>query len=140
METILVLGDLEFPLGSGRGITQTLAHLSSAVSLRRTINGDMVDISAPQFRKYTSTVSCTDQAAPTLNDVWPGMPLSVDCIVELSYPTGGSPARDVVTGSSRTEGAVTFYRPRLDMVVTGYTVNTDEWGATVSWTCTLEEI
>jgi hypothetical protein len=93
------------------------------------------------MRKYKSTISCTDMDSPALDGIWAGMPLTVDCVPELGYLTaGGSPQRTVVSGSSRTSGAWTYYRPRLDMMVVNYTTGTDEYGAAVAWTLDLEEV
>lgn len=140
-ETVLRLGDIVFPLGSARGIKQTLEPISQATAIRRTINGATVNIAASQFRLYRSTISCSDQHAPTLDDIWPGDVLDVDCIKELSYPTAtGAPSRDDVPGSIRTEGDATFYRPALTMIVMSLSHDTDEWGATCGWTITLEEV
>jgi hypothetical protein len=67
--------------------------------------------------------------------------VTVGCISELSYLTaGGSPARTPVTGSSRTEGAYTFYRPSLTMRVVTFSQDTDEYGAETSWSLELEEV
>lgn len=139
--TLLAISGINIPPYSARGIRQTLTPISGAANLRRTINGTLVDLSASQFRKYASTISCTDQQHPALNGVWPGLQVTVDCVCELSYLTsGGSADRTVVPGSSRTEGAYTFYRPRLTMRVLAYDIQTDEWGASVGWTLQLEEV
>jgi hypothetical protein len=135
--------EIEFPIGSARGINQTLEHIGQASSFRRTINGDLVCVSSPLFQKYRSTITCSDINAPTLDGVWPdGTEVTVDCIAELSYPTGESPQRSVVSGSSRTDedGDFTFYRPQLTMMVLGYSVQSDEYGARTGWTLNLEEI
>ncbi len=66
-----------------------------------------------QFRKYKSSISCRDQEPPAIDGVWPGHVVTVECVAELSYPTGGSPARPVVSGSTRTQGGFVFYRPQL---------------------------
>lgn len=138
--TLLAISGINVPPYSSRGISQTLTPISSAANLRRSVNGALVDLSATQFRKYASTISCTDQQHPALNGVWPGLQVTVDCVTELSYLTsGGSADRTVVSGSSRTEGAYTFYRPRLTMRVLSYEVTTDEWGASVGWSLSLEE-
>jgi hypothetical protein len=126
---------------SVRGLTQTLEPIGQAAQVRRTINGDLIDVSAPQFRKYRSQISCADQQVPPLDGIWPGLVVTVDCMKELSYKTsGGSPARAVVPDSSRTEGAYTFYRPRLTMMVLAYTMSEDEYGAVNSWSLDLEEV
>lgn len=139
--TLLSISGINIPPYSARGISQTLAPIAGAANLRRTVNGTLVDLSASQFRKYASTISCTDQQHPALNGVWPGVQVTVDCICELSYLTsGGSADRTVVPGSSRTEGLYTFYRPRLIMRVLSYDIQTDEWGAAVGWSLELEEV
>jgi hypothetical protein len=46
----------------------------------------------------------------------------------------------VVSGSSRTEGSWTYYRPELTMRVVRLTTSTNEWGAVVGWTLELEEV
>lgn len=128
------------PQYSARGLTQTLAPIEGAAQIRRTINGSLVDLSRPEFQKYASTVSCTDQQPPAV--VWPGAFVTVDCACELSYLTvGGAPQRAIVPGSSRNENGFTFYRPRLAMrVISGPTISLDEYGAAVSWTLNFEEI
>lgn len=140
--TVLDLGAL-FALSdyASRGITQSLDVIEAATSLRRTVNGELVAISAPQFRKYRSTITCTDQVPPAFDALWPGQSLTVKCAAELSYVTaGGSAARTVVSGSSRTEGAFTYYRPQLTMRVVRITQATNEWSASVPWTLELEEV
>jgi len=124
-----------------RGLTQTLEVIEAATSLRRTVNGALVNIAASQFRKYRSVISCADQVPPAFDGLWPGQQLTVKCVAELSYKTsGGSPSRSVVTGSSRTEGSWTYYRPELTMRVVRLTTNVNEWGAVVGWSLELEEV
>jgi hypothetical protein len=109
--------------------------------MARTVNGALIDLSPSQFRKYKSQISCTDVEVPALDDMWPGMVVTVDCVAELGYRTsGGAPARPVVPGSQRTAGAWTYYRPRLDMRVTEYTVSRDEYAHTIEWSLSLEEL
>lgn len=123
---------------SARGLTQTLSPINAASSQRRTINGNLKDLSRAQFRKYASTISCQDQTAPAFAGVWPGMQVTVDCVAELSFPTAtGMPERTVV--DSRVDGDFTFYRPRLVMRVTDFNESQDEYGAQVSWSLQLEE-
>jgi hypothetical protein len=140
-DTILALDAIKFPTtGAARGITQTLEPIGASASFRRTINGDLIDLSMTQFQKYKSTISCTDQSLPTLDGIWPGAVVVVDCIQELAYVTaGGSPSRTVVTGSSRVDGSLTYYRPRLTMMVTSCPTTVDEWQASRGWTLELEE-
>jgi len=141
MSDVLTLSGIGVPPYSTRGASQTLEPIEAARQLRRTINGALIDVSRPEFRKYRSTISCADQQPPAIDGVWPGQILSVGCISELSYRTsGGAPARSVVPGSSRTEGDYTLYRPSLTMRVVSFSQDTDEYGATVSWSLELEEV
>lgn len=146
-DTLLAISVFGVPLYSARGLTQTLDSESSgktqstSSAIRRTVNGLLVNLSPPQMQKYSSVISCDDQRAPAIDGVWAGLVVVVDCVPELSYITsGGSPARPVVPGSSRTEGAYTFYRPRLTMMVISHNQSHDEYGAVVSWQLTLEEL
>ena len=139
--TLLVISGPGIPLYAARGLTQTLDPIDASAVTARTVNGTLIDLSPHQMRKYTSTISCTDVDAPALDDIWPGMALTVDCVAELGYLTAsGTPARTVVPGSSRVVGGYTYYRPRLEMLVTKYTASTDEYGAAISWSLELAEI
>jgi hypothetical protein len=140
-ETVLDLDTIGFPSGADRGISQTLEPIEAIIQRRRTINGTLVNIALDQFRKYKSSVNCTDQVPPALDGVWPGDVITVKCIAELSYLTsGGSPSRTVVSGSSRVDGSYTFYRPQLSMMVANINVRADEFGAVVGWSVDLEEV
>lgn len=136
---VLVVTGMNFPPYSYRGASQTLAPISGASQVKRTVNGALTDIADPLFRKYTSVITANDQQAPEF--LWPGITCVVDCIAELAYKTsGGSPGRPVVAGSSHVVGAFTFYRPQLTMKVIGHSLNHDEWGRQIGWTLTLEEV
>lgn len=138
-DTLLTITGLITPF-SARGLQQTLTPIAQAAVLRRTVNGALVDLSVAALRKYASTITCDDQRVPALDGVWPGAQVTVDCVAELAYLTsGGTPKRTVVSSSSRVEGAFTFYRPRLTMLITGYQTSFDEYQAAVGWTLELEE-
>lgn len=126
---------------TARGATQTLDPIDASAVMARTVNGALIDLSPPQMRKYKSTISCNDTETPALDGIWPGQVLTVDCVAELGYKTaGGVPQRPVVTGSERTSGAWSYYRPRLDMRVMQYSVSRDEYGAKTDWSLDLEEV
>ena len=140
-DTLLTLSGIGVTTYSARGLTQTLEPIEASAQLRRTVNGALVDLSYEPFRKYKSTISCQDQEPPAIDGVWPGQIVTVECVAELCFPTtSGSPARPSVSGSARTGGDFTFYRPVLSMRVTGFSVSRDEYGAAVSWQLQLEEI
>jgi hypothetical protein len=139
-DTLLVLSGVGVPRYSARGLSQTLTHIEAASQLQRTINGGMMDISRPEFRKYKSTISATDQRPPAVDGKWPGQLVTVDCVSELCCPSAGTPARAIVPGSDYIEEGFKFYRPRLSMIVVGFNIQRDEWGADNSWTMELEEV
>ena len=126
-----------------RGLTQTLELIGESQQLERTINGRLIDLSVAQFRKYKTTISVSDEVEfPPLDGVYPGMEITVDCALYLCYPTGraGSPNRDEVSGSSYTDGGMTFYRPRLVMRVASFQSRVDEWKRQVGWNLDAEEV
>ena len=131
----LLIAGIGLPAASIRGVSQTLEPIAASAQLMRTVNGALVDVSAAAFRKYASTIRCSDQAPPAFDGIWPGALVTVDCVAELVHAVGAAPARPVV--DSRTEDGFVFYRPRLTMRVLSFEVDRDEWGAVVAWTMTL---
>jgi hypothetical protein len=138
--TVLRLWGIGVPPYSARGLRQTLTPIAASQQIRRTVNGGLIDLSHAQFRKYASTITGNDQRPPGVDGIWPGQQVTVDCIQELAYPEyDGGNAREEVPGSKHQEAGWWFYRPRLHMVVQSFSVETDEYGATVGWTMELEE-
>ena len=139
-DTLLELSAMGIPLYSGRGLTETLTPIEESKDLARDINGDLIDLSVAQFQKYQSKITCRDVQAPAIDGIWPGQPVTVSCVPELSFPNGGTPSRAIVDGSLRVAGDFTFYRPRLQMRVVEVTTSMDEWAADIQWELDLEEI
>jgi hypothetical protein len=135
--TVLAMTGIGIPAYSARGLHQTLQPIDAAVMTRRTVNGALLNLAPPQFAKYKSTITGADQDPPGLDGIFPGLAVTVDCIAELSI--SGAAQRPEVPGSIRVNDNDTFYRPRLEMMVTGFSIDTDEWGAQVGWTLDLEE-
>ena len=132
------------PLYASRGLTGTLRPIDlaqGADKLRRTINGTLIDISAPQMRKYQLTATGSDMEPPAFDGLWAGMEVEVDCHVELAYLTvTGPPSRTAVPGSETVRGNYTWYCPVLLCRVVELNIDQDEWGAQSNWAITLEEI
>jgi Neuraminidase (sialidase) len=143
-DTILSISSFGNMLYQARGLTQTLSVIGEATQQERTINGTLVDISAAQFRKYSSKInSPNDVNAPPLDGVFPGMVVTVQCAVGLAYLTSGGNGphhRPEVSGSTYTDGAYTFYRPELTMMVKTVETQFDEWKNVVGWSIELEEV
>jgi hypothetical protein len=142
-DTVLTISGFGNMLYQARGLNQTLEVIAASKQYDRTINGTLIDVSAPQFRKYQSKISISNEVdAPPLDLIFPGQTVTVGCAVELCYPTGrvGCPNRPEVSGSSYTQNGYTFYRPLLTMMITEVQESLDEWGRKVGWTIDLEEV
>jgi hypothetical protein len=144
--------DIVFPGGSAPGVNPwsaralrgTMRPIDMAQGdskLARTVNGTLVDISAPQMRKYRLELTGEDMAAPALDGVWVGMQVTVNSNVELAFLTaGGTPERTPVSGSVHYDGDYTYYCPQFQMLVVERHTERQEWAAVVSWSLALEEI
>lgn len=134
----------QLPEYSARALKGTLTPIAMAQGsdkLARTVNGTLIDISAPQMRKYRLEAAGDDMDPPAFDGLWVGMSVLVYSHVEIGRHTAsGSPERTPVPGSVRTEGAFTFYRPQFQMRVVELQIEQAEWEAKVSWALTLEEI
>ena len=126
---------------SARGLTQTLELIkpSSGAWIRRDVNGIARSVVDTRFRKYRSSITCKDGVTPCLDDAWIGMTVEVSCALELSYPTGAIPGRPSVSGTERTEGTVTFYRPLLTCLVEDIKLALPEWQGLYDWQIDLLE-
>lgn len=142
--TLLIIEGVGIPPFSARGITQTLEPIQQAAKFARTVNGGMVNLAAPQFKKYKSVISGSDHDTGAFNGIFPGQVVTVDCIEELGYLTSNGPGdndRPTTQEGPRVSGDFTFYRPRLTMMVTaGPTASWDEWAGVTTWSIELEEV
>lgn len=167
-ETILVLGDLVFPAGSGRGITQSIQPIDNG-DVRRSVNGTLIDLTREQNRKFESQIQLQDMATPTLAGIWKGKIINpVECITPfretvspasathtiIRTPVAGSvwgyddATGDKVFPTDVTGEDITFadpvnyieYRPSLVMMVLAHTIDADEYAAGEGYTIDLEEV
>jgi hypothetical protein len=127
------------PLYSARGCTQTLVPIKAVQVQRRTINGNLIDLSYPQFQKYSTEITCKDRRGPAIDGIWPGREITIYCIAELAHPIGNAPQRVAVGGSTYTEGGFVRYRPILDVRITDFKTAPEEWMADVAWMLRAEE-
>lgn len=147
--SIVPLSGLDAPVltpYSARGLSQTYEPIKSASGsgsawLRRDVNGIMESLVDTRFRKYRTTVSCSDGESPCLDEGWIGALVELHCAFEFSYVTGapGSPSRPVVTGSSRVQGSVTYYRPILICYVADIRSGLREYLGMYDWQIDFEE-
>lgn len=142
-DTILSISSFGNMLFQARGLSQTLEVIAEASQTARTINGTLIDLSAPQFRKYASKITVPSEIYPTpIDGIFPGMTVTVACAVSLAFINGsaGFPKRPEVSGSSWSENGYTFYRPLLTMMIKNIETHFDEWKNVVGWSVDLEEI
>ena len=139
--TILTMSDGKdvLPFYSARGMSQTMVPIGAAKSQRRTVNFELINLALLRSRKYASVISSKDLRPPSRDDVWPGKTVVVGCAYLSSYPTvGGSPARDVVSGSQFSDGhGFTFYRALITFMIVDIQGSFDEWQAGYSWSISM---
>lgn len=135
--TLLAISGVGITPYSARGLHQTLEPIALSQQTRRTVNGKLVNLAPQQFWKYKSRVTGSDQLPPGLDGVFPGQEVTVECAAELA--TSGAPLRPAA-GVRVGDDGYTYYRPILDMIVTAFSLDTDEWGLQVGWTLDLEEV
>lgn len=137
-QTLFRMSGPGLPLYSARGLTQATQMIGQAASMRRTVNGKLIDLSLPQFKLFNIQVSGSDQRPPFAYK--PGTIVTIESAQVFGYKTvGGTPERTLVVGSDFTEGAWTFYRPSLTCLVQAWSMNFVEWEAGQTWSMTLEE-
>jgi len=139
--TDLVISGHGIPRYSARGLTQTLSLIDPSAQLFYSVNGALLNFSPPQFRKFRSTISCTDVLPPALAALWPGVIVDVDCVSPIAYLTSvGSPVPDRTVVRSEIVHDHTYDWLRLTMGVIGpWTQSTDEYAAQTSWQLELSE-
>ena len=160
METELIISGVGFPPLSARGCIQTLTPLEAGV-FQRTINGELIYTGKGSHQKYQSTITCQDKTSIAIEGLWRGSKVQVQCLQRLWQKGEGGEVileRPYVPGSimihggeiihiegnrvqvSVGQGVFVSYRPLLDMVVTNFSLLTDEWGMVCGWSLHLEEI
>src|ERR1035437_5032568 len=111
-DTLLTISSFGNMLYQARGLTQTLSVIGAATQLERTINGNLIDLSVAQFRKYASKITSPNETdTPPLDGVFPGMHVPVQWAGGLAFlPTRGNGPHHPPegSGSAYTEGASTF--------------------------------
>lgn len=139
--TDLVISGHGIPRYSARGLTQKLTLIEPSAALAYSVNGELLDFSPPQFRKFKTTITCTDLLPPALAALWPGVTVDVDCISPVAYLTViGSPVPDRTVVRSEIVHDYTYDWLRLTMrVATPWTQDTAEYDAKTSWQLDLWE-
>lgn len=162
-DTSLIIDGILIPVGAARGVKASLELIDNG-QLRRTVNGELVDLTRTTSRKYKLSLSCSDLSTPTLADLVRGQQVQVvppkrlrqavpaSGQVTLRRPAADGTLRahaadgatveyavagDVVTAPA---GSIVSYLPVLDMLVSSVSHDAEEWDATESWSVELEEV
>lgn len=124
--THLVIDEIPFSDAAVRDLTMTLEPIAAAIQQKRTINGELVDVSQSQFHgKYRAVISCRDQESPHFDGVLPGTIVQVTCIKDLGLGRDSDGLPQQLS---------------LSMMVGGWGINTEEWKASVGWQLPLESV
>lgn len=156
--------EIVIPYEAGRGIQQSLAPIDGGMDMRRSVNGELIVVANPLFRKYATEISATDFVAPALGGAWKGAGVTVECVVPITqavvsgsatlgrdpvpasvecFNASGDPVSHTRSGRNVTAaGAVLVrYRPILSCVVTNVSWDHSELSfESNSWSISLEEV
>ena len=140
-DTLLTISGWGQLIFQARDLTQKIEPIKAASQVDRDVNAVAIDLSNPAFRKYQTTITCTDRRPPPFDNFWPGMVVEVSCVTPLCYPVGnpGSPTREEVHASSITLNGFVFYLPILTMLVQELSWQKEDWRANSPWSLTLVE-
>lgn len=111
---------------AARGLTMSLTQIDAAKRMRRTINGELKDVSRAQFKKYAVTIQCSDHESLPFVETPVGTRATVLCLPHLG-----------------TSGADTDGEPvtrTLEMMIADWQVQRDEWNAQTGWSLALLEV
>lgn len=111
---------------AARGLAMSLAQIDAAKRMRRTINGELKDVSRAQFQKYQASIQCSDHDSPPLTDAPAGTIVNVVCLPDMGT-TGDDTSGDPV-------------RLELEMMIVDWQVERDEWNAQTGWSLVLVEV
>ena len=169
LETELKISRVGFPPFSARGCLQILAPIASD-ELRRTINGQLVDLSRKTHHKFKSSITCEDKSVFAFEQLWVGAEVEVSCVhrlwqeivvsdanVQLIRPAtphtifvqdlGQRPlafnvvsATTLIINAEKGTKAFINYCPVLMMRVTYFSFATQEWDNQCKWLLELEEV
>jgi hypothetical protein len=168
-ESDLILGVAGLPPESARNCRQELFPIANG-EFRKSINGNLMFLESNKRKRYGSIVSCRDINSPVVDKIWVGSQIMVGCIqnfwqsieansssVKLIRPPvdksvtvvdnfGEYIRFDLTDGDEvrlyrmYTERIFVCFRPWLNMYVTDFAVETDEWGMNGGWKIVLEEV
>lgn len=122
--TLLSIDGMDFTEYDARSITVQLRPEQNGGTLERDWNGNLVDLTIVNFRKYQVSISTSDDLfGPPFADVWRGSgPYTVRLIPDMIANTG------------ETDNILT-----LSTYVDDWSISRNEWGAETGWQVDLRE-
>ncbi len=164
----IILGISGLPQERAKKCVQELFPIANG-EFKKSINGNLLFIESSNRQKYRSVISCDDLFSPIIDKIWIGTQINVGCIQNLwqvIYPgeTAVDLIRPAVTGSinivdhlgqnvshsisgdrvmlkkSSDQKIFVSFRPWLTMVVTNFSMKTNEWAMECGWRLESEEI
>ena len=168
METLLTISGVGLPPMSARGCKQELIPLPNG-EFRKTVNGALVFVKTSEYQRYQTTIKCSDMNCPAVGNIWIGSKVEIGCIQSIwqnadssekiiylsRTPVKGSVIvinsnnkliRHTVEGSAvhileEISGQIFIsFRPILEMLITDFRVETNEWELKTSWILCAEEV
>ncbi len=164
----IILGISGLPQERAKKCVQELFPIANG-EFKKSINGNLLFVETSNRQKYRSVISCSDLFSPVIDKIWIGTQINVGCIQNLwqvIYPgeTETDLIRPAVADSinvidhlgqnvshSISENKITLkkssnqkifvsFRPWLTMVVTNFSMKTNEWAMECGWRLESEEI
>ena len=164
----IILGIAGLPQERARNCTQELIPIANG-NFKKSINGNLLFVETSKRQKYRSIISCSDSLSPIIDKIWIGSQINIGCIQNLwqvirpgetildlirpavfdsirvidklgqNVPYSISGKRILLKKSSLQKTFVSF-RPWLTMLVTNFSMKTNEWEMESGWKLESEEI
>lgn len=168
MDSVLTINGLGLPLFSARGCRQELVPIPNG-HFRKTVNGDLCFIKLSDRQRYKTIIKCKDVNVPAFGNFRIGSIVKIDCIQSIwqNIEAGTQSIeliRDFVDGSvlvinengqdvpfslngkkielksQNDSNLFVSFRPSLQMLITHFVAECNEWDLTHEWRLEAEEI
>lgn len=108
-----------------RGLKASIEPIDASSSMERTANGELLDLSLPQFRKFQMEITCTDMESNGLAVYPPGTLCTVRSLPNLGVRSEDQDSDNVLV---------------MQMRMGRWRENRDEAPAVTGWTLPLIEV
>lgn len=116
--TTLVISGVTLPEYACLGLVEDLGVIDQAKQNKRTVNGGLIDLSDPNFRKRTWRLSANEAIDfPDFSNLWPGALVTITTISKFNNST------------------ISFTGRVMD-----FESSFDEWAARYDWSIDVEEV